>query len=97
MSRSAVNMLIKRNTTTTTNIEAIAGFFRVPVGYFFDDEKSDTRLQTNILSPNCINGDQSASDLLQVIAEKDAIIRQKDELIEKMVNTIIDRKLETGK
>jgi transcriptional regulator with XRE-family HTH domain len=66
---AGLTLIIKSGSTNTTTIENIARKLGVPVGAFFDDNNPESVEET-------------ASDLLAVIKQKDEIIAQKDKIIE---------------
>lgn len=81
ISRPTISTIMRRNNTTTQTIESIARYLNVPVGYFFDEVGEDgaqLRTQTNIHSPNCVNGNvtQQPPAALEILADKDRKIRE---------------------
>ena len=84
---------------TIDNIEKVAKYFGVPVGYFFDEEQKIITTEAdnnsgliNIGGNNNVFNPNNISYLQQVIQEKDERIKEKDERILELKEVIQDLK-----
>jgi transcriptional regulator with XRE-family HTH domain len=73
MTPTGLSLVMKTNKTMTDKIEMIAKLLHVKVGVFFDEE-SDTSI-----SP--ANVDEQVAYYKELLAQKDKIIEQKDQII----------------
>lgn len=67
---STIQSAIRRGTTNTKTIEAIAAVLEVPVGYFFDTEPLKVKR-----SKNLPNNQETIEYLKQILAEKERTIK----------------------
>ena len=67
---STIQSAIRRGTTNTKTIEAIAAVLEVPVGYFFDSEPVKVAG-----SKNLPNNKETVEYLKQILAEKERTIK----------------------
>jgi len=67
---SSIQSAIRRGSTNTKTIEAIAAVLEVPVGYFFDTQSADSTVVSTLPQ-----NQETISYLKQILAEKERTIQ----------------------
>lgn len=90
-SPQALSKMIRENSTKVSTLERLSKIFNVPVGYFFDENPTNLS-QVNGDYATAIAGNNNnisiSHEVLELLKEKDRQLREKDELISKLVKLL---------
>ncbi|MCL1867663.1 MAG: helix-turn-helix transcriptional regulator [Paludibacter sp.] len=89
------NIIYKNSICKVDLLEKIANFYKVPVGFFFDEDNENENGNVNVNSNNHIKGNKNIVDIGNKLVYDDVKTLQnkldkKDELIDKLSNRIVE-------
>lgn len=91
ISEQGLQLILRKNVTSTDTLEKIANYLCVPVAVFFDDYPTPTA-QANGEGSVAIAGNNNVTiphEVLVMLSDKDKQLREKDELIAKLTNKLL--------
>lgn len=83
LTAQGVCQMIRANKAMTDNLELIANALGVPVGYFFEETPAKTSHSDNSVSV--------PREVLEMLAEKDKQLREKDAVISRLTERLIGK------
>lgn len=90
ISEQGLQLILRKNVTSTDTLELIAAHLNVPVSTFFDDHCPTA--QANGEGSVAIAGNNNVTiphEVLVMLSDKDKQLREKDELIAKLTNKLL--------